>query len=247
MKPWDYFNWLKTLNYVHAGFGADYDVQRINNDVYVSFKETTGWFDWIMNILFIPFLLFLPFSFQLSFLQPVFIGIVIIQMVFLIIFVLFYFPKKPYKNMEDVWRVHFGMALIYGSIRDDLLDKIKHQLNEGCKNIYVGGWSQGGGISQLCAEDCFFQFNIKPTLTTFGSLRVAWGNVSCEHIAQSCSEESKCYENSSDFIPHVPLKIWGFKNCLSYHIGEKFHLLKAFNTSKYHKQYGDESIYNLSN
>jgi len=41
MKPWDYFNWLKTLNYIHAGFNADYDVQRINNDVYVSFKETT--------------------------------------------------------------------------------------------------------------------------------------------------------------------------------------------------------------
>lgn len=243
MKPWEYFTWLRDLNYTHSGFNADYNIQKIDNALYVSFQQTSGWFDWVLNILFIPALVMLPFAIRKSFLQPVFLIIAIIQIVIMIVFIIKYFPKRPYKNMKDVWKVHFGMAIIYGSIRDEIIENVKKFVDNGGTKIYVGGWSQGGGVSQLCAEDIYYQFQIKPILTTFGSLRVGWGKKAWNHIADSVEKESICYENGSDIVPHLPLRIWGFKNLLGVHIGEKFNLFKIFNTPKYHSAYGDSALY----
>lgn len=245
MKPNEYFNWLKSLTFIHSGLNADYNITYKDDEkaLYVSFQQTKGWFDWIMNILFIPALVMIPFMFNNSILHPVFIIIVIIQAVVFCYYLIKYFPKKPYKHMRDSWRVHFGMALIYGSIRDEVMAKVKEYIDKGVTVIYAGGWSQGGGPTQLFCEDCSYQFNIRPVLTTFGSLRVAWGKKSQMHIADSCAVGSHAYENGSDIVPHCPMKLWGFRDVLKEHIGEKFNIFKIFGTPKYHTAYGDESLY----
>lgn len=246
MKPNEYFNWLKGLTFIHAGLNADYQVTYKEEEkaIYVSFQQTVGWFDWLLNILFIPALAMLPFTIGNSVLQPIFIIIVALQIIILAYSIIKFMPKRPYKNMKDVWKVHFGMAMIYGSIRDEVIAKVKEYVDKGITKIYVGGWSQGGGPTQLFAEDCYYQFQIKPILTTFGSLNVAWGKKSAAHISDSLAEGSHAYSNGSDVVPHVPFAIWGFKRIADTHIGDKFSWFKVFGTPKYHTAYGDESLYN---
>lgn len=245
MKPWNYFKSLKSLVYTHAGMNADYSIVENDGKLFVSFEKTSGSLDWLFNLLFIPIFILIPFTVikLTSVLSIVFIVLGIIELVCLIIFCVKYFPKKPYKRMESIWRVHFGIALLYGSIRDEVMSKIKEYVEKGITEIYVGGWSQGGGVAIMCVEDIFYQTGIKPTLTTFGAPRVPFGKKSKERIENACGFNSNCYENSSDVVPHLPLLIWGFKSLCTHHIGERFNIFKIFKTAKWHTDYGNEELY----
>ncbi len=145
--------------------------------------------------------------------------------------------------MKEVWRVHFGIAMIYNSIRDEVMEKVQNLIKEGYTTIYAGGWSQGGGPTQMFVEDCYYQTGIKPILTTFGSLNITFGKKAVKRIENSCADGSYAYSNGSDIVPHVPFWCWGFRRVLDKHIGKKFSWFKVLKTPKYHTAYGNESLY----
>lgn len=149
-------------------------------------------------------------------------------------------PVRPYKGMKKKWLAHYGLIRVYRSARDTIIQAVKDKYKEGMK-IIVGGFSHGGGLAQLAAEDICFQLDYKPEVVIFGSMRPFMGKKSLQH-AMECYDmnTSRSYQNGTDIVPYLPPygKTLPFK-----HIGEKFNIFKIFIAGKYHQGYGEEKLY----
>lgn len=150
-------------------------------------------------------------------------------------------PIKPYKRMKKTWFAHKGFVKVYHSVRDKVMNVTRELIvNHSDHKVVVGGWSHGGALAQLCAEDIYYNLGVKPTLTTFGSPRVFYGKVAERTIRQAVADDSRQYENGSDIVPKVP----PFARCVrSDHIGDNFNLWESRKTAYYHCDYGNEELY----
>ena len=82
----------------------------------------------------------------------------------------FCFWKKPYKNMEETFFVHWGFLKKYKAIQAH----IHRAIGEFApKKILLRGYSQGGALSILCHEDIGWNYPCIDVQTiVFGSPRV---------------------------------------------------------------------------
>lgn len=144
---------------------------------------------------------------------------------------------KPYKNQETVLKVHRGFAREYKSGNDEVLASVKAAIESypGHK-IVVSGWSNGGAVALLCAEDIFFNFKIRPDLITFGAPKVCANKKTAAYV-YSCIGKATEYCHKSDMVTTVPP---GFCHVAKYPLGE-FSLKHFFQPKEYHTRY-DEFI-----
>jgi hypothetical protein len=88
------------------------------------------------------------------------------------------FRFVPYKNMQLKWYAHKGFTLVWKSIRDEVIDKIKKLLDADLvTSIEIVGYSHGAALATLAHEDIGFTFKgwtNKINTTTFGGPRVVW-------------------------------------------------------------------------
>ena len=148
--------------------------------------------------------------------------------------------------MKDEWYAHEGFVKVWHSIRDACILDVKKLIEDPSLKSYCiccTGWSHGGALAQLCAEDLAYN-GIKCTYRTFGSPKVFYGKCTKEHLEKLPIIPGICYENGSDIVPIVPIGAF----CLNRtHVGERFNILKTVAVKKYHKGYGDPSIYYYDN
>lgn len=87
----------------------------------------------------------------------------------------FLFFKTLYRDMKIPMYVHTGFALLWHSVRDEIMDKLAKEATSGASHLSIVGYSQGAALATLCHEDVGFQL---PGLTCvtigFGTPRVIW-------------------------------------------------------------------------
>lgn len=159
------------------------------------------------------------------------------------------FPVVPYKQQENTFKLHRGWVKVWKSANDIVMGNFI----DVCK-VYpdyqpnIAGWSYGGAMAQIAAEDYFYRaskidaINIKkPDLTTFGSPKPLYGKSTRDYF-KSCINVSKQYTHVNDLICLQPPFADYYRVSTEY-IGSDKSTLDLLNPWKYHTIYGDESLY----
>ena len=153
------------------------------------------------------------------------------------------FPVKIYKRQESCLLAARGWGKAYKSCKDEVMKAMEIAIwLDPCYEIHICGWSYGGALSLLAAEDLFYRFHKKARVFTFGAPKPLFGRKTQEYV-RSCVEEVHQYSHVNDCVTIMP-PFPGYKRLATDRIGKGFCLLKLFNPRKYHRIYGDESQYN---
>lgn len=119
--------------------------------------------------------------------------------------------RKPYKGMENSFRVHAGFLECRKQVEDLVIKKIK---DPSIKKLIVCGYSHGAALATLCHECCWFHRpDLRKTLEGYAfepprvyggfwvkkSLKERWANL-------------LLIRNHTDIVTHLPPLIFGFCN-----------------------------------
>lgn len=166
----------------------------------------------------------------------------------------FFFQKEPvqlYKDQVSVIRVHRGFKKAYKSAKDQIMfDLTELIIKHPDFEVIITGWSHGGGLSYVAAEDINFRTRpdqkdpntgLKPIVITYGSPKVFADDVSVQYYRQ-CVKETIEFADRNDITARVP---FGYKKAsLCGYIGDKkVNIFKLLNPFKYHCTYADEKTY----
>lgn len=155
----------------------------------------------------------------------------------------FRFPVKLYKKQESKMLVAKGWGNAWKSCNDIVTGTTLklHGANEGYK-LVISGYSYGGAIALLAAEDIAYRSNnsIKPNVITFGAPKPLFGKRSVEHVKSCCNSITQ-YAHASDIITYLPPFI-GYRHADKYVIGA-FNFFNLFKPIVYHTSYSDETLY----
>ncbi|MCR5612194.1 lipase family protein [Treponema sp.] len=156
----------------------------------------------------------------------------------------FNFPIRPYKKQENTLWVASGWAKAYTSCNDIVMQKFIEVVNEYCGKNYsieICGYSFGGALALLAAEDFYFRTQKKVSVITFGAPKPLFGKKTFDYV-NSCVTSATQYAHVNDMIPYL-VPFYGYRMLNKVKVGDGFCLFKLFNTNKYHLIYGDPSIY----
>ena len=148
------------------------------------------------------------------------------------------FPCKPYKHQNKFYLVHRGYARTWKSCNDTIMEELISAWKlDTSVQIIICGWSYGGAMAQLAAEDFYYRTQHKPDLTTFGSPKILYFYRTKKHFKNSCNE-IKQYAQINDFTT------WCVPFPFVHHIkkikcGDKFSLKKIFKTEYNHTHYNE--------
>lgn len=155
----------------------------------------------------------------------------------------FQFTIKLYKHQKNRFYVANGWGNAYTSANLEIIKKLTEKINTyPYFELEVLGFSFGGAMAVLAAEDIYYRLNIKSNLITFGCPKVLFGKKSKKYF-ESCCNSIKQYAHVNDIVTYCP-PFLGYTNLNVIRLGEKRSLKDLFNPYKYHQIYGDESLYN---
>ncbi len=157
----------------------------------------------------------------------------------------FSFPAKPYKKQQNTLWFASGWGNAYTSCNDEVMAKLIETYTDALKDdgykVEICGWSYGGALSVLAAEDFNFRTGNKAGVVTFGAPKPLWGKKTYDYVS-GCIDYAFQYAHVNDVITLcVPFPGYRMLNKVS--VGSGFCILKLFNTNKYHCIYGEKEIY----
>lgn len=158
------------------------------------------------------------------------------------------FPEKLYdaftfEGRKIQMRVHGGWGDMWKACRDAVRAKTAGLLGEHPDAyIEVIGWSLGSALAQICAEDVYYRFGIKPYLYTYGSVKPFMGRRTYMYVRRCCEKAYNFYDHCDIVGYMVP---FGWCRAIN-HVkvkSERFCIAKLFNPRKFHTLYDDNSLY----
>ena len=150
----------------------------------------------------------------------------------------FDFPAKMYKKQESCICVARGWGNAYKSCNDEVMNDFITRL--GDKQPVICGWSYGGAMSVISAEDFYYRTKIKPVVITYGAPKPLFG-AKCQKYVLSCCKEVYQWTHVNDLVTIMPPLI-GYYRLATNKLG-KFNLIEFFKPNIYHCIYGDKNIY----
>ena len=158
-----------------------------------------------------------------------------------------YYGKFKYKGKNIQLRVHNGWAKMYKNIKHEVRDEVSALLQlHPSAEVEVIGWSLGSGQAMLCAQDLFYNFDIKSHLFTYGSVNPFKTNIfnrrRTRNYLKDCCKEVYNFSDLSDIVTYVPFRFWGFIKIKRVNLGW-FNIFGLFNPWKYHTHYDREDLY----
>lgn len=155
----------------------------------------------------------------------------------------FSFPVKVYKRQQSKIRCAIGWRNTWKSCNDEIMSALLNYYTSKQYKDYkliITGWSYGGAISLLAAEDWTWRTGYKPEVITFGAPKPFWGSKSRKYLLHVLGEVKE-YCHKSDIVTYCP-PFTGYKHVKKESIG-KFNLFRLFNSYTWHCCYGDEDWY----
>lgn len=155
------------------------------------------------------------------------------------------FPAKVYKQQKSCLKAHRGFALAYKSANDKIMEELEGYMKVmDDYSVLIAGWSLGGALAVLAAEDFYFRFNKQAVLVTFGAPKVLFGSQSKFYLRDCIS---KCFQiaNHNDLVTYLP-PFPGYTHiCLPkcWRVGEPLSFWKLLKPKIYHTNYDNPRIY----
>lgn len=154
----------------------------------------------------------------------------------------FQFPIKLYKHQKNRFWVASGWGNAYKSASLEIFKVLAEKINmHPYFEIEIMGFSFGGAMAVLAAEDVFFRLNIKSNLITFGCPKVLFGKKTKEYFNKCCNS-IKQYAHVNDIVTYCP-PFLGYTNINVIRLGNKRTVKDLLNPYKYHQIYCDETLY----
>ena len=134
----------------------------------------------------------------------------------------FRFTRTPYSNMVGSFKVHTGFLELYKSIREEVLSACEQ--TSGDTPILLFGYSQGGAVAQIAAEDIQYHMHVENRIPetnvwtyALGAPRVfGWRR---PKYAQGIN----LLEMAGDIVTWVPPWLFGYRKAgNTYRIPNKF-------------------------
>lgn len=165
----------------------------------------------------------------------------------------FRFAKVVYKNQKSPIKAHKGFVHVYKSANDEVMNNYLQVLGDHPSyDSIVTGWSMGGALAHLAAEDINFRTRtdtnepntgVKPILITFGSPQVLWGDDTVKYFRNCCSKIYN-FSHIRDIVTEVPLWKWGYRVAAKVKIAlNKKNPLLWFNPHTTHTHYYVDEYY----
>lgn len=155
----------------------------------------------------------------------------------------FNFPVKVYKNQKSCIKASRGWGDAWKSCNDEIMEvTIKAVDQNPDYDFIISGWSLGGAMSVLAAEDFYYRTGKNPTLITFGSPKPCFGLKTAKYIKKCCNGKVLQYADRNDIVTYLP-PFPGFSHVKRVTIGEKFSIKKLLDPTIYHCIYGDADRY----
>lgn len=149
----------------------------------------------------------------------------------------FNFPVKIYKNQKSKLLAHRGFGNAYKSANDVIMNELEGYIKQFPDfNVLISGWSLGGAMAVLAAEDFYFRFKKQATLITYGAPKTLWGKKSQDYL-RACVKDAVQFGNNNDIVTYLP-PFPGYHHVNIHRCGEKFSLKKIFRSDVYHCNYG---------
>lgn len=154
----------------------------------------------------------------------------------------FNFPVKIYKKQESCLLAARGWGNAYRSCKDEVMYAMEVAIDIAKDyDFHICGWSYGGALSVLAAEDFYYRFHKKASVYTFGSPKPLWGKKAQRYV-RSCINDIRQYNHINDCVTLLPPFV-GYKRVVKNKIGKGFSLCKLFNPNVYHCIYDEEKLY----
>lgn len=148
------------------------------------------------------------------------------------------FPCKIYKNQEGKFLVHRGYAKAWKSCNDEIMEEFITACNLAEDfSPFIIGWSYGGAMTLLAAEDFYYRTKRRANVITFGAPKILYFNKTKKHFKNSIGR-IKQYAQVNDFVTWcVPFPFVHHINKVK--CGDKFSLKKIFKTEYNHTHYDE--------
>lgn len=152
------------------------------------------------------------------------------------------FPTKVYKKQNSCLKAARGWGDAYKSCNDEIMSTlIKHTFDIPDYEVQICGWSYGGAMCLLAAEDYHYRTGEKASVITFGAPKPLWGKDTKKYV-QSCVKDVKQYTHVNDCIALLPPFI-GYTRLSTDYIGSGKSLFKLLRPRVYHTLYGVKELY----
>lgn len=140
-------------------------------------------------------------------------------------------------------RVHRGWGDMWRACKKSVRAEISRLIGEHPDAyVEVFGWSLGSAIAQICAEDVYYRFNVRPYLYTYGSVKPFSGHKTYRYV-RDCCERAYNFYDQCDIVGYMVPFTW-FRAIRHYRLrSERFGIGKLFNPWKFHTIYDQEWLY----
>lgn len=154
----------------------------------------------------------------------------------------FRFPAKLYKKQDSCMLVHRGYGDAWKSCNDEVM-KAFIKLTESYPDCTpaICGWSYGGAMALLAAEDFFYRTHKRAGVITFGAPKPLFGKKTFKYV-RSCVQFVYQWTHVNDCVPLLP-PFLGYRRLEANYCSSGFCIIKLFRPDIYHQIYGDKDIY----
>jgi len=148
---------------------------------------------------------------------------------------------EPYRGCG--WRVHAGFARVWRSGNDTVMEETRAFAERlpDFRAVFCG-FSHGGPLAMLAAQNWHFLTGQKPDCVIFGSPKLAWGDNAPRVLANAMNLAN--WINRADAVTAVPPRRWGFRHAAENIVNvSRIPILSKFRVSRHHQIYGEPDIY----
>ena len=160
-----------------------------------------------------------------------------------------YYDSIQFEGQQLQLRVHRGWGDMYLTIKREVRKQwyLLHQEHPEAETEIIG-WSLGSGQAILCAQDLSFNYDIKPHLFTYGSVRPFKcvrenADLMKRYLASLCSE---CWNfaDVNDIITYMPpFRSFLMINRVDVGTNYRRSIFRLVNPYRYHTGYDNAELY----
>lgn len=155
-----------------------------------------------------------------------------------------FLPVRPKRKCWSPLVATRGYVRAWEECRDEVLKALLSEyiaFNPNEQKLVIAGWSFGGALAVLAAEEWNYRTGLSAEVVTFGAPKVLFGKKSAGYVRDCCSEVRQ-YVLKNDIVPHLP-PFPGFRHAAAKQMRDHLAPMELLCPAKWHFAYGEEELY----